>query len=55
MFATPADLARLKQFDPADTPFGSRLRTVEMVAGALRGKASSWTRSSTPATRSSAT
>jgi len=39
VIATPADLARLKPFDPADTPFGTQLRTVEIVAGALRGKA----------------
>jgi uroporphyrinogen decarboxylase len=39
VMATPADLARLQPFDPADTPFGAQLRTVEIVAGALRGKA----------------
>src|SRR5882672_247854 len=39
VMATPADLSRLTPFDPADTPFGTQLRTVEMVAGALGGKA----------------
>ena len=39
VIATAADLTRLKPFDPADTPFGTQLRTVEIVAGALRGKA----------------
>lgn len=37
--ATPADLARLQPFDPIDTPFGTQLRAVEIVARSLRGKA----------------
>ena len=39
VMATPADLSRLTPFDPADTPFGTQLRVVEMVARALHGKA----------------
>jgi uroporphyrinogen decarboxylase len=39
VMATPADLARLQPFDPADTPFGAQLRAVEIVARSLRGKA----------------
>mgnify|MGYP001440863562 CR=1 FL=1 len=39
VIASPADLARLQSFDPADTPFGTQIATVEMVARALRGKA----------------
>jgi uroporphyrinogen decarboxylase len=37
--ATVADLARLEPFDPLETPFGTQLRAVELVAGALRGRA----------------
>ena len=36
---TPADLARLQPFDPADTPLAAQLQVVELVARALRGKA----------------
>lgn len=39
VIASPADLARLQPFDPADTPFGTQLEAVGIVAGALRGKA----------------
>jgi uroporphyrinogen decarboxylase len=39
VIATPADLARLKPFDPADTPFGTQLRRWSWSPGALRGKA----------------
>jgi len=39
VIASPSDLARLGPFDPADTPFGTQLATVEIVARALRGKA----------------
>src|SRR5258705_8934021 len=46
VMARPADLSRLTPFDPEDTPFGTQLRTVEMVAGALAARPSSWTRSS---------
>jgi uroporphyrinogen decarboxylase len=37
--ATPADLKRLAPFDPMATPLGNQLKTVEIVAGALKGKA----------------
>ena len=37
--ATPSDLARLEPFDPVQTPFGTQLQTVELVARALRDKA----------------
>ncbi|HXI21052.1 MAG TPA: uroporphyrinogen decarboxylase family protein, partial [Gemmatimonadales bacterium] len=37
--ATAAELARLEPFDPARTPLGTQLETVERVAGALRGRA----------------
>lgn len=39
VMASPADLARLQPFDPASTPLGTQLTTVETVARALRGKA----------------
>ncbi len=39
VMATPDDLARLTPFDPPETPFGTQLQAVEMVARALRGKA----------------
>src|SRR6195256_1259957 len=39
VIASPADLARLHPFDPAETPFGTQLGAVEIVARALRGKA----------------
>ena len=55
VMATPADLSRLTPFDPADTPFGTQLRTVEMVPAPCAARPSSWTRSSTPGTRSSET
>ena len=37
--ATAADLARLEPFDPAETPLGTQLQTVELVARALRDRA----------------
>ncbi len=37
--ASAADLARLRPFDPADTPMGRQLQAVEMVARALRDRA----------------
>ncbi len=39
VMASPADLARLQPFDPASTPLGTQLTTVETVARVLRGKA----------------
>lgn len=39
VIATAADLARLQPFDPADTPFGTQLKAVGIVADALHGKA----------------
>jgi uroporphyrinogen decarboxylase len=39
VIASPADLARLQPFDPAETPFGTQLEAVEIVARALRDKA----------------
>lgn len=35
----PRDLARLRPLDPERTPLGEQLRVVEIVAGALRGRA----------------
>lgn len=37
--ASPADLARLAPFDPAQTPLGQQLEAVGLVAGALRDRA----------------
>ncbi|HEY7654881.1 MAG TPA: uroporphyrinogen decarboxylase family protein [Methylomirabilota bacterium] len=39
VIASAADLARLQPFDPAKTPLGTQLQTVEIVARALRGRA----------------
>jgi uroporphyrinogen decarboxylase len=39
VIATAEDLGRLRPFDPIKTPFGTQLRTVELVAGALRDRA----------------
>jgi len=37
--ATPADLGRLQPFDPRETPLGTQLQAVEIIARALRGRA----------------
>ena len=37
--ATAEDLSRLAPFDPTETPLGAQLRTVELVAAALRDRA----------------
>jgi uroporphyrinogen decarboxylase len=37
--ATPADLALLRPFEPRDTPMGAQLEAIEIIAGALRGRA----------------
>jgi uroporphyrinogen decarboxylase len=37
--ATPADLARLRPFDPRETPLGTQLQAIEIIARALRGRA----------------
>ena len=37
--ASAADLAKLQPFDPAKTPLGTQLQTVELVARALRDRA----------------
>ena len=39
VIATAADLGRLRPFDPAQTPLGTQLRTVELVARAQRDRA----------------
>ena len=39
VLASAADLGKLEPFDPAQTPFGTQLRTVELVARALRDRA----------------
>ncbi len=39
VIASAADLAKLQPFDPAKTPLGTQLQTVEMVARALRDRA----------------
>ncbi|MBI2528327.1 MAG: hypothetical protein HYV93_20395 [Candidatus Rokubacteria bacterium] len=39
VMATPADLARLGPFDPLETPLGTQLRAVELIARALSGQA----------------
>ncbi|HEU4439123.1 MAG TPA: uroporphyrinogen decarboxylase family protein [Methylomirabilota bacterium] len=39
VIATAEDLGRLRPFDPARSPLGTQLRTVELVAQALRGRA----------------
>jgi len=39
VIATAADLGKLEPFDPARTPLGTQLQTVELVAGALRDRA----------------
>jgi uroporphyrinogen decarboxylase len=39
VIASAADLGRLRPFDPAQTPLGAQLRTVELVAGVLRDRA----------------
>jgi uroporphyrinogen decarboxylase len=39
VIASAGDLARLGPFDPAATPLGTQLRTVELVADALRDRA----------------
>jgi uroporphyrinogen decarboxylase len=36
---TPADLARLRPFDPAQTPLGIQLAAIDAIARALRGRA----------------
>ena len=37
--ATPRDLAALQPFEPRDTPMGTQLEAVEIIARALRGRA----------------
>jgi uroporphyrinogen decarboxylase len=37
--ATPRDLAALRPFEPRDTPLGTQLEAVEIIARALRGRA----------------
>jgi uroporphyrinogen decarboxylase len=37
--ATPRDLAALQPFEPRDTPLGTQLAAVEIIARALRGRA----------------
>jgi uroporphyrinogen decarboxylase len=39
VIASAADLAKLQPFDPAKTPLGTQLQTVELVARALRDRA----------------
>ena len=39
VIASAEDLGRLRPFDPVQTPFGTQLRTVELVAAALRDRA----------------
>ena len=39
VIASAADLAKLQPFDPAKTPLGTQLQTVEVVARALRDRA----------------
>jgi len=39
VIASAADLGKLEPFDPARTPFGTQLQTVELVARALRDRA----------------
>jgi uroporphyrinogen decarboxylase len=39
VIASPADLGRLQPFDPASTPLGTQLATVETITRALRGRA----------------
>ena len=39
VLASAADLGKLAPFDPARTPFGTQLQTVELVARALRDRA----------------
>ena len=39
VIASPEDLGKLRPFDPAETPLGSQLQTVELVARALRDRA----------------
>jgi uroporphyrinogen decarboxylase len=39
VMATPADLKRLAPFDVTRTPLGNQLKAVEIVAGALKGRA----------------
>jgi uroporphyrinogen decarboxylase len=39
VIASAADLAKLQPFDPAKTPLGTQLQTVEIVARALRDRA----------------
>ncbi len=36
---SPADLIRLKPFDPARTPLGQQLKAIELIAGEIHGKA----------------
>lgn len=39
VLAAPEDLQRLQPFDPVQTPFGTQLQAIEIIARALRGRA----------------